>query len=123
MGRRAESRKQEKQTGARRRRMRNWRELKVEGQEESRATGGIGHRTIPGRERSLAVISNSSPAARARARIVEGKSMGRSRTHSFNSRGNQRSRPHHTNRKQSDVENADQSIRRPSGQKSAGRAG
>src|SRR6266545_225103 len=46
-------------------------------------------------------------------RVVEGKSMGRGRTNSFNSRGSRRSRRRNTNRKWSDVESAGRSMRRP----------
>src|SRR6266542_534964 len=46
------------EAGARGRRMSIWRELKARSQKESRATGGVHHQSIPGREKSIAVISN-----------------------------------------------------------------
>jgi hypothetical protein len=58
MGRRRESRKEEKETGAKRRRVKKLRKLKARSQEESRATGGVHHQSIPGRGKSIAVISN-----------------------------------------------------------------
>jgi len=64
-----ESRVQEGGKGgeiARRRRMKSRRGLKARSQEESLATGGIRHQTIPGRGKSIAVINNWAPAARAR---------------------------------------------------------
>src|SRR6266540_2735386 len=53
-----QSRKEEREAGARGRRMSIWRELKARSQKESRATGGVHHQSIPGREKSIAVISN-----------------------------------------------------------------